>query len=468
MDYYVGKVRYMKKNRGKRLFGLMVACLLAANLLIGCGQQTEENTSSEMSMSEIDSEAAAGTSTEEPKTQADETLSGSIDVAVTYTDTNLEKFEEIVNGFEEETGVTVELISSADYESTLKTMMASNTLPDVFMTHGWSLRRYSEYLQPVNDQPWYDSMDKSLEPIMADENGNVYALCVSTSVSGVYMNAEVLRSAGIEDPYSLKTWDDFEEACEKVKAIGIVPIAVGGGSGSSQFSSIFGGIAPTLWTDEGAKYDLKEALLDGTFDSDTYVTEMYEMIAEWLKNGYFNEDCLTLDFDGASRMLGSGDAAFMLRGPLTVAHDSFPDADLGMLPMLASVEGAKPSFRLGEGNAFGVWKDTQNADACWALLDYLARPENVEAICGLGTDYPAIEGVEAEDAYGYKIYTEAVEAYGDDLQYDNLFDRKYLPSGMWSILGDSLSIVFENPDNMSDAVTVFKDGYAEKYAESAE
>ena len=141
MDYYVGKVRYMKKNRGKRLFGLMVACLLAANLLIGCGQQTEENTSSEMSMSEIDSEAAAGTSTEEPKTQADETLSGSIDVAVTYTDTNLEKFEEIVNGFEEETGVTVELISSADYESTLKTMMASNTLPDVFMTHGWSLRR---------------------------------------------------------------------------------------------------------------------------------------------------------------------------------------------------------------------------------------------------------------------------------------------------------------------------------------
>lgn len=459
----------MKKIKGKGLMGLTTACLLAANLLMGCGQQTVENTSGEaVNASETADESAAETNTEEQEAQEGGTLSGSIDMAVTYTDTNLEKFEEIINGFEEETGVTVELISSADYESTLKTMMASNTLPDVFMTHGWSLRRYSEYLQPVNDQPWYDSMDKSLEPIMADENGNVYALCVSTSVSGVYMNAEVLRNAGIEDPYSISTWDDFEEACEKVKAMGIVPIAVGGGSGSSQFSSIFGGIAPTLWTDEGAKYDLKEALLDGTFDSDTYVTEMYEMIAKWLENGYFNEDCLTLDFDGASRMLGSGDAAFMLRGPLTVAHDSFPDADMGMLPMPASVEGTKPSFRLGEGNAFGVWKDTQNVDACWALLDYLARPENVAAICGLGTDYPAIEGVEAEDAYGYQIYTEAVEAYGENLQYDNLFDRKYLPSGMWSILGDSLSMVFENPDNIPDAVTVFKDGYTEKYAESVQ
>lgn len=390
-----------------------------------------------------------------------------ISMAVTYTDANLEGFQDIIKGFEEESGVSVELITpTSDYESTLKTMMASNTLPDVFMTHGWSLRRYSEYLQPVNEQPWFESMDKALEPIMADEDGNVYALCVSTSVSGVYFNADVLKTAGIENPYSIVTWSDFEEACEKVKEAGIVPIAVGGGSGSSQFSSIFGGVAPTLWTDEGAKYDLKTELLDGTFDSDTYVTEMYEMFADWLEKGYFNEDCLTLDFDGASRMLGSGDAAFMLRGPLNVAHEAFPEANMGIMPELASVDGAKPSFRLGEGNAYGVWKDTENADACWALLEYLARPEQVEEICNLGTDYPAIAGVEAADAYGYGIYENAVEAYGENIQYDNLFDRKYLPSGMWSVLGDSLSMIFDNPDDIQSAVDVFKDGYAEKLEET--
>lgn len=390
-----------------------------------------------------------------------------ISMAVTYADANLEEFQDIIKGFEEESGVSVELITpTSDYESTLKTMMASNTLPDVFMTHGWSLRRYSEYLQPVNEQPWFENMDKALEPIMADEDGNVYALCISTSVSGVYFNADVLKTAGIENPYSIVTWSDFEEACEKVKEAGIVPIVVGGGSGSSQFSSIFGGVAPTLWTDEGAKYDLKTELLDGTFDSDTYVAEMYGMFADWLEKGYFNEDCLTLDFDGASRMLGSGDAAFMLRGPLTVAHEAFPEANMGIMPELASADGAKPSFRLGEGNAYGVWKDTENADACWALLEYLARPEQVEEICNLGTDYPAIAGVEATDAYGYGIYQSAVEAYGENIQYDNLFDRKYLPSGMWSVLGDSLSMIFDDPDDVQSAVDVFKDGYAEKFEET--
>lgn len=464
----------MKKRMGK-LLAILLAAGMMGTMLAGCGNREEAAPPAEETPQETTEEEKQETSADTPDEETGDTetvdtsegASGKISMAITYTDNNLEEFKKIISGFEEESGVTVELITpGGDYESVLKTMMASNTLPDVFMTHGWSLRRYSEYLQPVNGQPWFDSMDKSLEPIMADEDGNVYALCVSTSVSGVYFNGDALKKAGIEDPYSIVTWKDFEDACEKAKAAGLVPIAVGGGSGSSQFSSIFGGIAPTLWTDEGAKYDLKDALLDGSFDSDTYVTEMYEMIAGWLQKGYFNEDCLTLDFDGASRMLGSGDAAFMLRGPLTVAHESFPDADCGILPELASVDGAKPSFRLGEGNAYGVWKDTGNADACWALLDYLARPENVAKICSLGTDYPAIEGVEAIDAFGYGIYTKAVEAYGDNLQYDNLFDRKYQPSGMWSILGDSLSMIFENPDDVQPAVEVYKAGYVEKIEES--
>jgi raffinose/stachyose/melibiose transport system substrate-binding protein len=460
----------MKKSIRKLLAVLMTAGVMGT-MLGGCGSnegtvEPVEETRQEMT-EDAQSELPGDTAENAATADESEGVSGKISMAVAYTDNNLEEFKKIISGFEEESGVTVELITpGSDYESVLKTMMASNTLPDVFVTHGWSLRRYSEYLQPVNGQPWFDSMDKALEPIMADEDGNVYALCVSVSVSGVYFNGDALKKAGIEDPYAIVTWQDFEDACEKAKAAGLVPIAVGGGSGSSQFSSIFGGIAPTLWTDVGAKYDLKDALLDGSFDSDTYVTEMYEMIADWLHKGYFNEDCLTLDFDGASRMLGSGDAAFMLRGPLTVAHESFPDADCGILPELASVDGAKPSFRLGEGNAYGVWKDTSNVDACWALLEYLARKENVERICSLGTDYPAIEGVEAVDAFGYGIYAKAVAAYGDNLQYDNLFDRKYQPSGMWSILGDSLSMVFENPDDIQSAVDVYKAGYAEKIEES--
>lgn len=124
-------------------------------------------------------------------------------------------FQEIINDFMAETGVQVDLITpGSEGEAQLKTMMASNSLPDVWMTHGWSLLRYSEYLKVVNDQPWFDTIDKdSLAGVMADENGNFYALGMSMSISGLIYNKDALDKAGV-DPNSIRTWDDFDAACE--------------------------------------------------------------------------------------------------------------------------------------------------------------------------------------------------------------------------------------------------------------
>lgn len=449
------------KRRMKQILAEMLTVILVVCMLAGCGDRNISEPEQESTVNEQE-KAQEDTSAEASSPDA---ASGEISLAVTYTNDDLEKFKAIINDFEQESGISVDLISFADgYEDMIKTMMASNTLPDVWMTHGWSLKRYSEYLQPVNDQPWFDNMTKALEPVMADEEGNVYALCVTISVSGPYFNADALKKAGIDDPFSIVTWEDFENVCDKVKEAGMIPIAVGGGSGSGQFSTIFNGIAHSLWTDEGAKYDLREELKNGTFDSDVYVTEMYEMIAKWIDRGYFNEDYLTLDFDGASQLFGNGEAAFMLRGPLTVAHEMFPEANLGVFPEPASADTMKPAFNLSESDAYGVWKDTENPDACWALLSYLARTDVAQKICQLGTKFPALDGVDAADAYGYQIYANAVEAYGDNLQFDSMFDQTYCPSGMYSIMGESLNVLFADPSNIPAAVAVFKDGYEERIA----
>ena len=61
--------------------------------------------------------------------------------------------EEIIDAFmEENPDVHVEIqVNTTDYENLMKAKMAANDLPDVFMTHGWSLLRYSEYLYPLTD-----------------------------------------------------------------------------------------------------------------------------------------------------------------------------------------------------------------------------------------------------------------------------------------------------------------------------
>ena len=417
---------------------------------------------------------APKTETEAPKTETTAAeggeeapaASGTITVATTMMDEKLECMKEVYAAFEAETGIHVELIAPGnDYESQLKTMMASNSLPDVFETHGWSLIRYSEYLKPVNDQPWFDTMDlDSVGGVCADENGKIYALVQTISVSGICYNKDTLDAVGI-DPTKIVTWADWEAAADKLVAAGYVPLVIGG-SVSGNAAGMLGSVAPTFWTDEGAKYDLAAELQGGTFDFDTYGTELYNMFLDWWNKGYVNEDVLTLDGPGAQQMLGSGEAAFMVRGAdnIATARYYYPEANMGIIPMCASADGA-PSFRIGEGMAYGVWKDTKNEAACWALLEYLARPEVAGKIADVTGGLPAIKGASTGDTYVAECYAKAVADCNGFVQYDNVFDRKYFPSGMWGIMGGSIQMLLDD-GNVKAAVDYLAENYQNLYEQA--
>ena len=150
----------------KKALALLLVLMMLVSM-VACGSSGKTETE------------APKAETEAPKTEAPAAeggeeapaASGTITVATTQLDEKLECMKEVYAAFEAETGIHVELIAPGnDYESQLKTMMASNSLPDVWETHGWSLIRYSEYLKPVNDQPWFDTMDlDTVGGVCADE-----------------------------------------------------------------------------------------------------------------------------------------------------------------------------------------------------------------------------------------------------------------------------------------------------------
>ena len=443
----------------KRLLSALLCVAMVASLVVGCGAKEEAPAA--------DAPAAEETAPEAEEPAAPE-LGGTIEVATTMTDAKLAVFEEVVADFEAETGVTVDLLTPGDdYENQLKTMMASKALPDVWETHGWSLIRYGEYLAEVNDQPWFDTMDTDmLGGVMADENGKFYALGITGAYSGLIYNKDVLDKAGValED---LKTWEGLEAACEKIKAIGVTPIIAGGAVGGN-LAGFLGSICPAFWTDDGAVVDGGKALQDGTFDFDKYATELFTYFCDnFVKKGYLNEDVLTLDSVGAQQALGAGEAAFMFRGSdnITVAKEYYPDANLGIIPVPASQASAKPSWRVGEGTAFGVNKDSENQDAAFAFLAYLARPEVATKICLVVGNMPAIEGVDVGENYTLDAIKAAEEYVGDWDQYDNIFDRQYFPSGMWGIMGQTVSMIISSPDDVSEGVAYLKDNFLSLYAE---
>lgn len=130
----------------RKLLSLAMAAILAASLTACSGGGAESSAPAESAAAEAPaSEDAAGQDSAADTGEAAATdISGStIEVAVTYTGDQATTFQGLVDAFEEETGVTVNIAEyGQDYENTMKTRMASNELPDVFQTHGWSLLRY--------------------------------------------------------------------------------------------------------------------------------------------------------------------------------------------------------------------------------------------------------------------------------------------------------------------------------------
>ena len=114
----------------KRILSALLCVAMVASLVVGCGGKEEPAAAPEAPAATEEAPAA--------EEEAAPELGGTIEVAVTLTDTKLAVFEEIVAGFEDETGVTVDLLTPGDdYENQLKTMLASRALPDVWETHGW-------------------------------------------------------------------------------------------------------------------------------------------------------------------------------------------------------------------------------------------------------------------------------------------------------------------------------------------
>ena len=187
------------KKRWKAMISLGLATVVTAGRLAGCndgqnGNETKDGDNSEASNQEV-----------------------SLEVEVIYTGDPLEQFRAVLDDFTEETGIGIELITpGSDYESVMKTRMASGDMPDVFVTHGWSLIRYKEYLEPLTEESWYNKIDDAVLSVVSDENQDIYVLPVTQQVNGSVYNKTVLENAGV-DPANIRTMDDFMDACEQIK-----------------------------------------------------------------------------------------------------------------------------------------------------------------------------------------------------------------------------------------------------------
>ena len=435
----------------KRATALAVsATMLAA--LAGCGGGPSSAAATDST--------AAGTGTTDTAAAATGDK-GTIEVAVTYTGAEASNFKALVTKFEEESGYKVNVAEyGEDYEATMKTRMASNELPDVFQTHGWSLIRYKEYLMSLNDQPWVADYDDSALGVIQDDDDSIYVLMISELINGTLVNLDLCEQAGV-DPYAIHTWDDFTKACETLKAAGVVP------NGTNAQAGVLANPGGTWTTYAGELAQDGDAMLAGTYDWTSYET-MLKTYAGWMDAGYYYDDVLSMKDSDFTERFASDKAAFILGydpSTLLTCLTLNSEGNYAFLPHFASKEGGSEYVGIGEGDAFGIWKDSKNVDGAKAFLEYLATPEVALSINKASGKLSCLKSTMAiDDSYGLGCFTTMKEKCADsNIFYENLWDRKYMPSGMWPIFENATTMLFD--DHSKAGVTAAKEYLSENYTD---
>lgn len=439
----------------KKILSLVLTAAMTAAMFTGCSQRPEESKDAQATE---ENEAGSDETEEEDDGEAAESTGVTLEFQHNMTGVITDTIEEVCKDFTKETGIAVEVSAPGTYGEMIKARMASNDMPDLFSTHGWSTSLYVEYLEPINDQPFADKIVDSIRDMITDADGNMYVLPADADLSGMTFNKTVLDEAGV-NVEDIKTWDDFDEACQKVKDSGKTPIHVGG-KDNWTIGTMIDLIAPTFLTNNEETTEA-EALLDGSFDWSKW-EPISQMVSEWYEKGYFNVDCLTADYITSCKALAQDQAAFTFYTGKAVAEaqQTNPDVNLGIMPIPAVDENNVPCLIGGEDLAIGVWKDSPHKEEALQLLNYMAQPEVCSKLaksCGM----PAgLEGVESETGILQPYYEKYMDEGVFTIPY---FDREYLPSGLYDVMCTTGTSILAGENNaVENSVRDMRQAYEEK------
>ncbi len=349
-------------------------------------------------------------------------------VWVSGAGTQVDALKAAVDQFAAETGYTIEFSAPGEtYEELMKTKMAANDMPDVFDTHGWSVARYSDFLQPVNDMDFAKNIDSQIKSAISDADGKMYVLPMDMDITGIVYNVTVLEQAGV-DVDTIKTWEDFSAACGKVLAIGKNPIHMGG-SNSFTVGWYYDRVAPSFYiTDESNSKaaDLKS----GTFDEKIW-EQISSLLDSWVSAGYLNADCVSAEYTSDVASIASDETAFLFYGNIAVplAQGINENVKLGMMPIPSNSKDDEPTLIAGENVALGVWKDSKVKPEAIELLNYLAKPEVAKTIAEATGNKSALTNVTVD----LGMIQPYLEKYAD-VETFPYFDREYCPSGVWDVI----------------------------------
>jgi raffinose/stachyose/melibiose transport system substrate-binding protein len=284
--------------------------------------------------------------------------------------------------------INITILENEAFKTKLATTMQSGSTPDLFQSWGGGIMAAQADAGMLKDitadiASWKDTVNAGALSIYAYK-GKQYGVPWDMGMIGVWYNKALFTKAGISAPPA--TWADFLADVGKLKAAGIVPLAI---AGKDKWPSMH------LWTylvlRIGGSAALQQMISSGNWNTDA-CTKAGDQVLALNKLNPYQPGYKSATYDNEAAAVGNAKAAMEVMGqwaPGVEVNDSTSKkgigTDLGWFPF-PTVEGGAGAATdgVGGGNGIAVGKS-----ASPEAIDFLKFFNSVDNANKLNSSTPA-------------------------------------------------------------------------------
>lgn len=348
-------------------------------------------------------------------TNDEEELKGDITFVSNRTDKR-DEIEALINEFEElNPKVNVELELIGDAETILQRKASVGELPDVTLVpSNISKNEYANYFLTIDDLGFNDNNIYNYDMGLGSDS-RLYCLNSSITWQGIIYNKEVFQKANIEKLPT--TIEELFQACEKIKALGVTPIAIN--YRQSWTMNLWVDIIPHLFDNNFSK----DTVLGNKtiLNSDSGMYKSLNLAREIVKRGYCEEDLLNYDWQQFKNDMNDGKIAMTVWNSdfINQLEDMGMDKDdIGMFPIPET-----KIIKIYGDYKFAVSKNSDNPEVAKEFLKYIFEESRyAKAVNNIS---PLKEEIDSKDNFeSMKEYGIPVEFYADFVRKQSVYDAK--------------------------------------------
>ena len=341
--------------------------------------------------------------------------------------------QELLDRYEEETGVVIELVTLPynDYETRLRTMINGGEAPALARVTEGHLNNFKEFILSLEDV--YDQSNFTNH--FYNEDGESISLPLDITANGLFLNLDLLNEHGIDYPTlgDVWTWDEFVAEFSKLKDVDGVAAPGVFDHQAHRFMPLMYQHGITLWDTPYTSSNLT---------SDEAVAAL-TMLQNFYQDGFIEEFPLAQSSNAAT-LFRTGNYGFHMSGNWNVTgHAGEVDFEWTVVPM-PYVENR--ATILG-GKSMAAFADSGMEQEALDFIAWLAEPAQ--------HDYFTQEAFYLTPRFGAEVdYGEFADEYAVFLDEIAATDERFVQDwltqvmipGMYPIINDLVEDAAEGQD----------------------